>query len=401
MKRRIAIIILVIIALAIPALAQDAAELRFLCYQDSNECEVYADMLARFTDESGIAVAVETAPESEIVAALADGLPADIVRLSDMAALNEMVAMVAESGNVMGFSGAAESVAVVAPFVNLSLFAEAGVDLPGNGETAASWDEWLDALELVVERTDAQYALAVDNKDHRLVGPAMSLGAQYFDDDRNLTLPDDSGLRAFLSILSGLLDAGLTPHDTLLGTGKSQDYFTRGETVMYICGSWKVEEVAQQVGADFDWAVLPNPSGAGGSTGVAQTTFLVAQAGVPNRPAIDELIDWLFQPMRMREFAERTRLVPAADYGADDTLAYDTDDPVVAAALNAFVREVQYLQVQVGALHMSPQASVYYAASNEYLRAYFAGDVDMDEALAGIKAALADAHNASPRPEEE
>ena len=396
MKRRIATIIVVIAALAIPALANDTLELRFLCYQDNNECEVYADMLARFTDESGIAVAVETAPESEIVAALADGLPADIVRLSDMAALNAAI----ESGSA-GLYGVSHSLAVVAPFVNLSLFAEAGVDLPGNGETAASWDEWLDALQLVVERTDAQYALAVDNKDHRLVGPAMSLGAQYFDDDRNLTLPDDSGLRAFLSILSGLLDAGMTPHDTLLGTGKSQDYFTRGETVMYICGSWKVEEVAQQVGEDFDWAIVPNPSGAGGSTGVAQATFLIAQAGAPNSQAADEVMEWLTRSGRMREFARRTLLVPAMDYAAGDTLAYDTDDPVVAAALNAFAREALNVQDQAGALHMHPRASVYYAASNEYLRAYFAGDVDMDEALAGIKAALADAHNASSRPEEE
>lgn len=400
MQRRTIVLVLLLLALVMStasfALAQDAAELRFLCYQDGNECEVYTDMLARFTDESGIAVAVEIAPESEIVAALADGLPADIVRLSDMAALNAAI----ESGSA-GLYGLPDSLAVVAPFVNLSLFAEAGVPVPGDGETAASWDEWLDALELVVERTDAQYALAVDNKDHRLVGPAMSLGAQYFDDDRNLTLPDDSGLRAFLSILRGLLDAGMTPHDTLLGTGKSQDYFTRGETVMYICGSWKVEEVAEQVGADFDWAVLPNLSGAGGSTGVAQATFLVAQADAPNRPAIDELMDWLFQPMRIREFAQRTLLVPAIDYAADDTLAYDTDDPVVAAALNAFAREALNLQDQAGLVHMHPQANVYYAASNEYLRAYFAGDVDMDEALAGIKAALADAQNASRRPDEE
>ena len=383
-------IIIVFAALVIPALANDSAELRFLCYEERNECAVYADMLAQFTGESGIAIALETAPESEIVAALADGLPADIVRLSDMAALNELVAMVAESESAMGFAGRPDSLAVVAPFVNLSLFAEAGVDLPGDGETSASWDNWLDALQLVVERTDAAYALAVDNKDHRFVGPAMSLGAQYFDDDRNLTLPDDSGLRAFLSILSGLLDAGMTPHDTLLGTGKSQDYFTRGEAVMYICGSWKVDQVARQVGADFDWAISPNPSGAGGSTGFGQATFLVTEIGGTNSDAVDALMEWLYQPARMKEFAERTLLVPALHSvdEADDTLAYVTDDPVVAAALNAFVREGRNLQDQAGALHMHPQAPVYYAASNEFLRKYFAGDVDMDEALAGIKAAL-------------
>ena len=125
MKIRITIII-VFAALVIPALADDSSDLRFLCYEDRNECAVYADMLAQFTDESGMAIALETALESDIVAALADGLPADIVRLSDMAALNEMVAMVAESESAMGFAGRPDSLAVVAPFVNLSLFAEAG-----------------------------------------------------------------------------------------------------------------------------------------------------------------------------------------------------------------------------------------------------------------------------------
>ena len=388
MKRYIATIIVIFAALAFPALADDAAELRFLCYQDNNECAVYADILARFTDESGLSVAIDVAPESEIVAALADGLPADIARLSDMAALHGIPE--GDNGRLFGFP---DSLAVVAPFVNLSLFAEAGVDLPGDEETAASWDEWLDALRLVVERTDAQYALAVDNKDHRFVGPAMSLGAQYFDDDGNLTLPDDSGLRAFLSILGGLLDAGMTPHDTLLGVGKSQNYFTRGETVMYICGSWKVEQVAEQVGADFEWAIAPNPSGAGGGTGVAQGTFLVAQAGAPNSEAASALIQWLIETGIMREFAERTLHVPAMNHVADGALAYDTDDPIVAAALNAFAREALQLQEQASALHMHPRARDYYAASNEFLRAYFAGDLDMDAALAGIKAALKDSNS--------
>ena len=110
--------------------------------------------------------------------------------------------------------------------------------------------------------TDADLCvLSVDNKDHRLAGPAMSLGARYFDADGALTLPDDDGLRAFLLMLNRLMEQGVTPADTLLGTGKSQDYFVRGETAMYICGSWKVEEVAAQVGDAFEWAIVPNPAG--------------------------------------------------------------------------------------------------------------------------------------------
>ena len=41
--------------------AQEPVALRFLCFQDRNECDVYADLLARFSEENpGITVAVET-----------------------------------------------------------------------------------------------------------------------------------------------------------------------------------------------------------------------------------------------------------------------------------------------------------------------------------------------------
>ena len=266
--------------------AQEPVTLRFLCFQDRNECDVYADLLARFTLENpGITVDVDVTAEEEAyerwLAANAAGEPYDIVRKNRgwwldgyvnlrpllgetltttfRSAYFELLRGFPEDAGINAFPDALD---MVAPFVNTSLFESAGVALPAAG---ASWDDWLAALDEVVGATDAPYVLSVDNKDHRLVGPAMSLGAQYFDADGKLTLPDADGLRDFLLILRGLMEAGKTPADTLVGTGKSQEYFVRGETVMYICGSWKAEEVAAQVGDDFEWAIVPNPSGPGGA----------------------------------------------------------------------------------------------------------------------------------------
>ena len=411
------ILLLIGFAFAASASANDEAALRFLCFEDGNECGVYADLLSRFSQANpGIAVSVDVVAAQDIddrlyAAIDADAGP-DFARVADLdafaghyldlrplladaesfAARFPALALHAMSGvDDNGIYGYPDAAAVVAPFVNASAFADAGVDLPGDD---ATWDEWLLALAAVVAATDAQYALSVDNKDHRLVGPAMSLGARYFEADR-LTLPDDDGLRDWLLLLHGLMDAGETPADTLLGTGKSQAYFVRGETLMYICGSWKVAEVAAQVGDAFEWTIVPNPAGPGGATGVAKLTALAAMAGTAHPAAVAQVFDYLSQPDIIAEFAARTLTIPASPDALAEPIDYDADNAIIAEALNDFAREFRSMQPDALALDLHPLASAYYAASNAWLRGYFAGDWTLDEALAGLKAALADAADAS------
>ena len=395
------------------ARAQTPIELHFLCFNERNECEVYADLLARFSQENpAITIAVDVAAatiEAQLNERMESGAAYDFARIADFDALAGqyldlrpflrdaeafaggfqapfLAAMRAGPGD--SIHGFPDTAAMVAPFVNLTLFDEAGLALP---EAGSDWAKWLSALEAVVEATDASYALSVDNKDHRLVGPAMSLGARYFDEDGALTLADDLGLREFLMTLNRLMEQGKTPADTLLGTGKSQEYFVRGETVMYFCGSWKVEEVAAQVGGEFDWAIVANPAGPAGGTGVARATALVALAATDQPEAVASVLEYLAQPAIYAEFAARTLTIPAQLEVAASPIDYDTESETISAALNAFAREAPKLQEQAIALDQHPLAPVYYAASNELLRAYFAGELTLDEALANLRARLAEA----------
>ncbi len=421
--RRYLLAILTLLALASAAgltAAQDPVMLRFLCFQDRNECDVYADLLARFSDDSPhIRVAVDVVDEAQALEQLQTSRdadePYDFARVSDLGMLaGQLLDLRPPLGEALtstfrsayfellrhhpantGIYAFPDALDMVAPFVNVSLFEQAGVALPDDG---ASWDEWLAALDEVVAATDASYVLSVDNKDHRLVGPAMSLGAEYFDEDGKLTLPDADGLRDFLEILHGLMEAGKTPDDTLLGTGKSQDYFVRGETVMYICGSWKAEEVAAQVGDDFEWAIAPNPSGPGGATGVGLATWLVAFNHTGRPDAVAQIFEVLLDAEVSAEFAARTLTVPAREDLAGAGIDYQTDNEAVAAALNAFARESLNLQDQAIALHLHPLASAYYQASNANLRAIFAGELGLNEALDNIRTALDGANAASGNP---
>lgn len=396
-------------------LAQDTAPLRFMCFQDGNECEIYADLLARISEDyPSIAVAVEVVAAEEVVPLLLAQVEAaeapDIARVPDPGALaghyldlrpllNEPELLQASFRSPYfaalrlglddeGLYGYPDALGMVAPFVNVSLFEQAGVAVPADG---ASWDNWLEALDQVVAATDASYALAVDNKDHRLVGPAMSLGAHYFDELGHLTLPDDGGLRSFLQILRGLMEEGNTPTDTLLGTGSSEAYFLRGETVMYICGSWKVEAVAAAVGSEFDWVIAPNPAGEVGGTGIAQSTSIVAFAGTDHPESVARVIDLLLTEATLTEFAARTLTIPAHEGVAVSAIGYQTNNDIVSAALNGFARQVPKLQDQAITLDLHPLAPVFYEASNANLRAYFAGDLTLDEAIANMKTRLLEA----------
>ena len=74
------------------SLAQELVELRFLCFEERNECQVYAELLSRFSaDNPDIVAAVEIAPKGEIEARLLAQIEAgqapDIARLSDFDAL--------------------------------------------------------------------------------------------------------------------------------------------------------------------------------------------------------------------------------------------------------------------------------------------------------------------------
>ena len=209
MKHQLRVLLLAGLALwtSLALSAQETDELRFLCFNEGNECEVYADLLSRFSLENpDISVLVDVVAEAEIhdklAAELEAGAPPDFARVSDLDVFEGrylnlrplltdpeylyrifpdiIFRSMSSYFQDIGLYGYPDAAAVVAPFVNLTLFEQAGVALPADG---ASWDEWLAALNDVIAVTDAPYALAVDNKDHRLVGPAMSLGARYLDDE--------------------------------------------------------------------------------------------------------------------------------------------------------------------------------------------------------------------------
>ncbi len=423
MKRFTTLVILsaLLLALGAAALAQDAVEISFMCYQDGNECDVYADLLSHFNEmHADINVTVDIVPyttvRDQLRVQVEAGQAPDMARITDLAGMagtyldlrplmqdpalmeDNFPAAILESlraeGDMSGLHGFPDAATVTAPFVNATLFEQAGVELPSDAMDEPTWDDWLAALSEVADATGLQYAMAIDNKGHRFAGPAMSMGANFFDEDGNFDLADDEGFRAFAIILKDLMDAGKTPAETWLGTSQysgAQDYFVNVEAVMYFSGSWQIGRFSNEIGDAFDWIVVPNPYGPGGSTGVAGGAAVVGYAQTEHPQEVAMAMEYLVQPEVYSEFSARTLNIPGHKAVAEMGVDFDTESAAVAAALNGFASEVPKLQGQAVTLPYHPLAFAYFDASNTRLAQYFAGELTLDEAMSRLQEQLDEA----------
>ena len=95
-----------------------------------------------------------------------------------------------------GIFGYHTEMTVTGPYVNLTMFEEAGVEVPAPG---ATWEDWADATQAVMDATGSYAGMVMDRSGHRMAGPAMSYGAKYFDADGNLIV--DDGYKAFAQLM--------------------------------------------------------------------------------------------------------------------------------------------------------------------------------------------------------
>lgn len=413
--------VLVVLALLILALtsvhAQDAVELRISWYDDGNEGTVLRDLLDRFeADNPDITVVIDTVAYNTILEQLPLQVEAgegpDMARVTNFDAFKgyyldlrpylEDAAYWEASFSPIVFAalrneddpedaifGFPNQFTVTGPFINRTLFEQAGVEVPGD---TATWQEWTDAAKAVAEATETQYAIAIDRSGHRVAGPAFSAGATFFNEDGSITI-DTAGFREFAQLLVDWHNEGITPAEVWIGSGGSYaaaaDFFINGQLVMYMSGSWQIGRFSTDIGDAFDWEAVPNPTGAGGSTGMPGGTMMVAFAQTEHPEEVARVMDYLVQKDVMKEFIERTLFIPG-HIGLGE-LDYQTDSAAAAAALRVFAAEVPKLSEQAYKLQFGGAAFAINNPIRDRLTQVITGELTMDEAIARIQQDIDDA----------
>lgn len=412
---------MMILVVATSVSAQDTVELRITWYDDGNEGEVLRDLLDRFeADNPDIRVIVDTVAYSVILeqlpAQVEAGQGPDMARITNFPGLRGFyldmrdfvedaeywensfpvdVHVALRSGDDdEGIYGFPTQFTVTGPFINRTLFEQAGIEVPSDTRDDVTWEEWTEVTREVAEATMTQYAIAMDRTGHRLAGPAMSMGATYFDDEGNITI-DTEGFRIMSEILIGWHEDGITPAEVWIGSAGSYaaaaDYFINAQLVMYMSGSWQVQRFVEDIGDAFDWEVVPNPSGPGGSTGMPGGAGLVAIGDTDHPAEVARVMDFLASEEILGEFSARTLFIPGHLGLTEAGVDYETDSEAAANALNMFLAEIPKLQPQSYQLNFHPQNFVVFNETRDRLTEVMVGELTMDEALARVQQAIDEA----------
>jgi alpha-1,4-digalacturonate transport system substrate-binding protein len=411
--------LLAALLLAGAALAQ--VELRMTWYDDGNEGQVMRELLDRFEAENpGIRVVMDTVPyaagiQQSLPLQLASGQGPDMARVTDFGNLQTYFLDMrpylenadyweanfgpfldwmrpAGSDAIPGFM---TQLTVTGPFINRTLFEQAGIDVP-EGET--TWEEWADVTRRVAEATGTPYAMVMDRTGHRLAGPAISQGAQIFDAE-GFPQVDDEGMRRMMQLMIDWHADGTMDPDVWIGSAGSYVAgnlpFINAQVVLYMSGSWQIGQFAQNIGDAFDWQAVRNPCGPAACTGMPGGAGLVGIADTEHPEEVAQLMAYLTQEDVMEEFYGRTLFIPGHLGLADSGVEFVTDVDQARDALDVFASEVPRLHPTALRLQAYPFGFAVYNNLRDRLTQVFVGELTLDEAIertqADIDQALSEA----------
>lgn len=416
LKKTPVLLAALLVGLAGAANAQ-TREIRVMCYQDGNECEVTNDLARRFeAQNAGVKVVVDTVPYRTVVeqlpVQLAAGQGPDIARVTDLGGLSKhyldvsahvkdrrtwdanfgaTAPWLAPAPGDKGVYGFMSQLTMTGPYVNKTLFDQAKVALPG---PKASWDEWVAAARQVARATQTKAAMAWDRSGHRFAGPAISFGAAIFDTKGDLTL--DAGYRTTVNKFVGWHRDGTMLREVWAGSGGSTyadsiGEFINGNVVMVLSGSWQINRLQRDIGNKFDWVAVPNPCGPAACSGIPGGAAWVALKTSKSPRDVGAFLEFMASEASYAEFTARTNNIPAHAGLARKGVNYANAQPGARAALGVF---------SSGVANLSPVA--YQFQGYKFNRAIMlptvarvtqaiVGELSVDDAMTRINADMQDA----------
>lgn len=395
-----------------------AVELEFMLTGEDKNIAVWNEMIERYK---------EVAPDVEIVVnqvgynVVRDQLPVqleagtgpDMATVTSLGSLNPYYLDItpyvdaewweATYGSVLpwyragkpdGLHGWHTEMTVTGPYVNKTLFDEAGVDIPPPG---ATWEDWADATAQVQEELDLYAGMVMDRSGHRFAGPAMSYGAAYFDDEGNFAV--DQGFIDFAQLMVDWHASGLMPADIWPASGgqtyaNGNELFFAEEVPFYMSGSWNTGNVNDTVGDSFDWAVVPVPCGPAGCGVMPGGSGLVAFGDTEHPEEVAAFIDWMAQTPQATEYYTRTFQIPAHSELQQDGLDYASAgaSPAVEEGLNLFAQMVAQAAIdtpQAFRAQGDPRNGIMFNGTVKFLPEVMNGTLTMDEAVDKIREEIA------------
>lgn len=410
----IAVITLLIAIMAYPVFAQDAVELRMTWYTDGNEDVVMRELLDRFEEENpGITVVMDTVDYSAILEnlpiQLAAGEGPDMARVTDLGGLSEYyldmtpylsdpayweenfgstLPWLRPPGDESGIYGFQTQLTITGPFINRTLFDQAEIPVPSDATDEVTWEEWAAAAVAVAEVLEIEYPMAMDRSGHRLAGPAISMGAQYFDENGYPVVEGDEGFYNMAELFASWHADGVMPMEIWAlsdGYAGANEEFGNSQVVLYMSGSWQVGQFTDQIGDAFDWEAVPNPCGPGACTAMPGGAALVAIGDTEYPEEVAKVMEYLSSTEVLSEFSARTLFIPAHLGLSASGVPFETDLEQAKKSLDVFVGQVGKLSPIAINLQAYPYNRIVFDASRDRITQVLVGELTLDDAILKIQ----------------
>ncbi|MBM3134227.1 MAG: extracellular solute-binding protein [Chloroflexi bacterium] len=394
-------------------------ELRMMWYNDGNEGEVMRSLLDKFEAANpGIKIKMDTVAYADLNKVLQpqveSGTPPDLARITDLARFQgyfldlrpnlsnaaaweanwspAFLGALRKGDDKTGLYGFPTQFTVSGPFINRTLFAQAGVPVPSDTKEKVTWQEWVDAAKKVAAATKTPYAVAIDRSGHRLWGPSLSMCAHYVDGltETKFTI-DSPGFRNAANMLIGWHKDKITPLDIWAGGGggyaAGNTFFVNGQLVFYFSGNWQVGQFDKLIGNKFEWDVVPNPYGDCGSTGMPGGAALVTFKATKYPKEVAKLVDYLTQDDVLAEFSAKSLFLPGALSLSKKGIQYPSSNK----QMNTFLKEVGKLAPEAYYLQFNALGQTLNPEMRDRLSQVITGELTLDEAIKRIQQKMDDA----------
>ncbi|MFW6270650.1 MAG: ABC transporter substrate-binding protein [Bacillota bacterium] len=270
--------------MAFPAFAEETV-LDFVWFTDGNEDEVLEDIIEDYKEENpDVEFNIIEVPyndlNTKIKTMIAGGNPPDLARVTNP---GEFSSALLDLNPILGEDYINNFVDSSHPYVmvdgkmlavpidvtangliyNKDYFEAAGIEVPDSEEDLDdlwTWEEWADALEKVVENSNARYGLAFDYTPHRWSTLLYQAGGSFFSEDwSEVAINSSEGERA-VDFFVELHDRQIIPDSIWLGGENPNTLFRSGLTAMHWAGNWMLTNYRDNL-ENFDWGVAYMPKG--------------------------------------------------------------------------------------------------------------------------------------------
>lgn len=269
------------------------------------------------------------------------------------------------------------------PFVNVTLFDQAGVAIPEPGSTLA---EIVAASVEVAEATGVAVPFTLDRSGHRFAGPLLSVGANLYNVEEGTFIFPDEAAQGLITELYEYTQTGAFPQEMWGAAGGSAyrsmgEEFANANVVTYLSGNWMVATFNDMIGDAFDWTAIQAPCGDAGCVAMPGGTAIIGFDHTDHPAELARFIEFLGSAEIQQELAEEFVLIPGANV---TDLTYRTDNENVQRSMQVFLDNRDTVTDEARAMSIAPGNTAFYNIIVQRMSQLIVGELTLEQTFSTL-----------------